>query len=608
MSTSPTSSPINGQQDLITYDVLVGPGAEAISDVYYIDSIEVTHQLNSLSRARITLYDGSPAKQEFENKESNDFVPGNEIIINLGYHRDNEEIFRGMVISTAVKVKYGQHTRLEVDCVSHAYKMTVGRKNKYFLKVKDSDIISQILNEYGSTPEKGSVDPTTHQYEEVIQYNATDWDFVLSRAEINGMIVDTSDNKVHVKKPEVSGSPALTLTFGDDLVATNLKLDGAYQLKAVEASSWDMAKHKIVTGASKEPSVNSQGDDSSVEGKNLAPNFSPDKVLLHTSTPTEEAALKAWANAHLLKSRLARIRGTLKCQGSFDIKPNKLVRIDGMGSYFNGDAFISGVTHTIESGNWTSEIVVGMDPNWFIESRTNIMAPSAGGLLPGIDGLYIGKVKKIDSDPNGETRIQVDVPVIEESGDGVWARLTSPYASKDFGHFFIPEVGDEVILGFLQNDPSFPVILGSVYSSKNSPPFTPDKDNSTKAIITKNKLELIFEDKKKNIILKTPAGNEINISDENGSITIKDKNQNKITMDSSGIEIKSPKDITLKATGKITLDATQKVEIKSKASDVAISGLNVKADAKIKVSNTGNMAELKGNAMTEIKGGIVRIN
>ena len=150
--------------------------------------------------------------------------------------------------------------------------------------------------------------------------------------------------------------------------------------------------------------------------------------------------------------------------------------------------------------------------------------------------------------------------------------------------------------------------MGSLYRSENSPPFTPDKDNSTKAIVTNNELKLIFEDKKKNIIIKTPAGNEINISDEDGSIVIKDKNQNKITMDDSGIELKSPKDITLKATGKITLDATQKIEIKSKSSDVALSALNVKADAKLKVSSTGNMAELKGNATTEIKGGIVRIN
>lgn len=599
------TSPITGQQDLVSYDIMAN--GQSIRDVYILQAIEVSHRLNGISKARLRLYDGDPSKQEFENKEHNDFVPGSEIVINLGYNRDNEEVFRGFVISTGVKVRFGQHSQMEIDCVGHAYRMTQGRKNAYYLNKKDSEIIQSIVGNYGGKPAAGSIDSTSNQYEEVIQYYSSDWDFLMARAEINGMVVNTYDDKVSVKTPAFSGSPVLDLTFGMDIISTNLKLDGSYQFKTVKCSSWDQSQQSIQTGTSSEPSMNDQGS-SDTSGQTLADHFFDDPVELHSSTPMDSNMLKAWADAQLLKSRLSLISGTITCQGSWEVKPDTLVKLDGLGTYFNGDAYVSGVKHTVEEGNWITELTFGMSPKWFVEEAPSVMAPPAAGRLPGIEGLFIGKVKQIHQDPLGETRIQVDIPVIQESGDGVWARLTSSYASNNFGQFFIPEVGDEVILGFLQNDPSFPIILGSVYSSSNPPPYTPDQQNSTKAIVTKNDLRLIFEDQDKNIIIQTPAGNKVEISDQNSSIKISDQNQNIITMDSNGIKLETNSDLTLKAMGKITLDATQKVEIKSTAQDVAISGLNVKAEASVKASISGNMAELKGNAMTEVKGGIVRIN
>ena len=182
------------------------------------------------------------------------------------------------------------------------------------------------------------------------------------------------------------------------------------------------------------------------------------------------------------------------------------------------------------------------------------------------------------------------------------------YATNKAGSFFIPEVGDEVLLGFLNNDPRFPVILGMMYSKKNAPPYTPDKKNPIKAFVTKNQLKMVFEDEKKNIIIETPSKNIITISDENKKITIEDQNKNKIEMSSSGIVMDSPKDINIKAKGKINIEAMQNITIKSSGGDVASQGLNVKAKANIQYSAQGTMAELKGSAQTTVKGGIVMIN
>jgi uncharacterized protein involved in type VI secretion and phage assembly len=176
------------------------------------------------------------------------------------------------------------------------------------------------------------------------------------------------------------------------------------------------------------------------------------------------------------------------------------------------------------------------------------------------------------------------------------------------GFYFLPEIGDEVILGFVDDDPSHPVILGSLYSSKNKAAFTIQKENNTKAITTKSKMEINFDEEKKIIKIFTPGGNSITLDDEEKGITIKDQNNNTLKLNSSGIEMESPKNIVIKATGNITLDATGKLSLNSKQ-DVAVEGLNITNTAKVGFTAKGNAsAEISASGQTVVKGAMVMIN
>ena len=53
-------------------------------------------------------------------------------------------------------------------------------------------------------------------------------------------------------------------------------------------------------------------------------------------------------------------------------------------------------------------------------------------------------------DPDSQFRILVSVPLFDPNGEGIWARLTNFYSTNGAGIFFLPEVGDEVVLGFLK--------------------------------------------------------------------------------------------------------------------------------------------------------------
>jgi len=309
-----------------------------------------------------------------------------------------------------------------------------------------------------------------------------------------------------------------------------------------------------------------------------------------------------------MKSRLARIRGKVSFPGNAKPLPGKVIELAGLGARFNGKAFISSVTHRIEQGDWVTELEFGLSPRWFIEEQSDIEMRPAAGLLPAVHGLQIGKVKKIHDDPGGENRILVDVPMINPSGDGVWARIGSGYATKNAGVFFMPEVDDEVILSFVNNDPSFPVILGSLYSSQRTSPFTPDAKNTNKAIVSNSQLKITMDDDKKIIQIKTPGGHIVTLSDDQKSITIVDSNSNKMEMTSSGIALTSPADIKLKATGQIQLEAQTNVSIKA-AMDLSMEGLNVNAKAQLALSAQGQAkAELTASGQVTVRGAMVMIN
>jgi uncharacterized protein involved in type VI secretion and phage assembly len=258
-----------------------------------------------------------------------------------------------------------------------------------------------------------------------------------------------------------------------------------------------------------------------------------------------------------------------------------------------------------------TEASIGMSDVWFTV-EPDVMAPAASGLLPGVTGLFNGTVKKMDSDPDSQYRILVNVPLFDPDGAGIWARLANFYSTSGAGAFFLPEVGDEVVIGFLNEDPRFPVILGSLYSSTNNKPATgydPAANNPKKAIVSKQGIVIEFDDENKVLTINTPNKNKIVLSDAATSITVEDQNSNSLVMSSSGIVLKSLKDITIEATGNLNLKGTQGVNIESSAGDVKTTGLNVKTTANIQFSAQGSAtAEVSGGAQLTLKGAMVMIN
>ncbi len=574
----------------------------AIADTAQLISLEVTKSVNKISGAILEFLDGDIANGDFPLSNEDTFKPGSALVIKAGYGSDEKQIFSGIVIRHCIAMNADSGSKLIIECKDKAVGMTVSRNNCNFIKQKDSDIIQKLLNNYdGLTPD---VKSTETKFEELVQFNCTDWDFLLTRAEANGFVVCVDDGKISVNPPKTSGA-VLSVTYGTDLIEFNADIDARYQFKTVKAASWDIKTQKIITEEVACSELNKQGD---LTSEDLAKTLSLNDFRLQTSTPLEKTALKGWASAQQVKSSLAKIRGTMTFQGTAKAKIGSIIEVLGMGKRFNGDVYVSGVTHRLSGGTWVTDVTFGMSPDWSADFR-DLAAPIASGLMPGVDGLQIGVVMKLDEDPEEQCRIQVSVPILDTETPGVWARLSTYYASSGIGNFFVPEIGDEVVLGYFNNNPCEPVILGSLYSSKNKPPYKLTKKNETKAIITKEKLTIEFDEKDKVITVTTPGNNKIVLSDKDKSILLEDQNKNKVELNDGGITLDSPKDIKVSAKGKISLNAVGDIAIKSSTGDVKAEGLNVNLTAQVGLVAKGSAtAELSASGKTTVKGAMVMIN
>lgn len=159
------------------------------------------------------------------------------------------------------------------------------------------------------------------------------------------------------------------------------------------------------------------------------------------------------------------------------------------------------------------------------------------------------------NDPDGQGRIKVKLPWSPDAGDEgyeAWARLATMFAGRDRGSWFLPEVGDEVLVAFEQGDPRRPYVLGGLWNGKDTPPASvAGGANTLKVIKSRRGVTVTLDDSEgqERLKLETPGGQSITLKDGPGSIEISDSNGNTMKFAAAGI--------TITAAAKVTINAPQ---------------------------------------------------
>ncbi|MDI3319782.1 type VI secretion system tip protein VgrG [Pinibacter soli] len=568
--------------DVVSFTILIE--GNAVSQEYHLAKLTINNAINKIPRASLNFFDGDAARETFELSDSDEFAPGKKIEIQLGYHGDVATVFKGIVITNTQRVNTN-YSELIIECKDETVKMTVNKSNRHFNDILDSDVVTQLLNDNNITDT--DVDDSETQHEQLVQSNISDWDFMISRLDINSMICVINNGAVTVKKPKLDEDAKLELVYGADILEFYADMDARTQTTTVKTMSWDFENQQVRIVESEDTNAPDEGE--FTRSQLASVNNQP--LETRTSATLTEQETQDIVNAKKLRQDLSKIKARVRYQGINTVNPGDFITLSGVGKNFNGKAFVSAIQHDFSDGDWTTEATLGMSEQFFSEQVNPGHAASTTGQSSSMQGLQIGIVTGITDDA-GQYRVKIRLPMVNEQDDGVYARVATLDAGDKRGTFFRPEIDDEVLVGFMNDDPRNPVILGMLHSSAKSAPIEPSDGNPEKGYVSRNGIRMIFNDDKKSIHIETPGNRVFEMDDDANSITVKDDNGNKMVIDSSGISIESASDLTIKAGTSISISAPD---------------ISIKADASLSAEASGN-ASVSSSGIMEIKGSIVKIN
>ncbi len=471
-----------------------------------------------------------------------------------------------------------------------------GRKCKTFQSMTDSDIASQVASSAGLS---ASVTATSITYDYVVQWQQTDMEFLLERAERIGYEVYQDGTNLVFKPAPTSGSAVATLAYAESLIRFQPRFSITGQLNTVSVRGWDMRTKQAITGQATPAGV--QGG----MGKTGAAQAQTALGLNVTERVTDGSVVSADDAGKLAASIASRVNGEYfeadgECVASPSLRPGKLITVTGVGTRFSGSYRVTGVRHVwSQDGLTTHFTVLGRN------GATLAQAMSAPAPRRRVDNLMVGIVTNLN-DPDGLGRIKVKFPTLgAASGDieSFWARVTVPFAGAQRGMMFYPEVNDEVLVGFEDGDPAHAVVVGALWGGADKPPL------ATSALQADGKVIMH--------LIKTRAGHEIQIEDKQGSekIQIKDKIGNFLLLDSAnklvhlkesnGNEVRldgQGRSVLMKSIGAMTIEAAQALTIKGMSVAIESTGgaLDVKAATNLTLSANMN-ADLKANANLNVQ-------
>ncbi|MEL6671118.1 MAG: type VI secretion system tip protein VgrG [Bacteroidota bacterium] len=491
---------------------------------------------------------GKPIKvgitSQIDKKEVENFFRGiiTEVSISKYLGADNEVVLRGQ--SPTILLEDGAH------CASFE-EMTLG------------DVANQVLGAYPQnllTSDVGPKKNPKHTY--LVQYKESNFHFLNRIAAQAGEWFYYDGMSLYVGRKK---EDALPLHLGKNLMNFDLGLQMVPSRFTIKA--YDYEKNELHESAS---------DDAKVEG--LDPNFGDyllsesEKLfgqtpqhsvtrLIHEKSELDEMALvqKSYQANDLVQASGVSDNIQLKIGSTISVSGNEGDFLKKGGTEDYGNYVITAISHRIDGdGNYQNQFDAIPDSVQVPPRNTHIRKPHC-------EAQYATVMDNIDPEEMG--RVRVSFPWQGDGEMSPWIRLLHPHAGGDHGFYFVPEVGDEVFVGFEHDNPNKPYVLGALYHGNIKPSAWQDPENNIKAI-------------------KTKSGNEIQIIDEAGKEEIKiinpgGKNSLSMTLGDGGkITISGGGDVSISAKNSMSLNAT----------DISITASN---DLKVQAKNMNTNVDQK---------------
>lgn len=551
-----------------------------------------------------------------------------EILLPTAANRDLS-VFTGETTAIALDQGPGDRHELVISGLDGAHRLAQATRIRSFQNQSYADVATTIANENGLTPAVDAGSWASKPVEYLLQ-TGTDYAYLSELAARAGLAWWVEDGKLKVTKP-ATASP-VTLTWRQNLSRFKVRFSAAEQADSVTVQGWDPAQQKAIKaddgGLLSGAAAADTGADApfATTGHTEAAKLQGRKGGLTTAGLAVASAEEATAVAAALAARVVSSEVVAKGEalGTPELKAGGAVTVAGMGDSVSGTYRLTSVEHVFGVGKAlaTRFVAGGRTPASLADLVSLPVADPLAGGASGRGGsgwgrgLVIGVVTN-NADPNNQGRVRVRFPTLSASDEGAWARVAIVGGGTTRGMAWLPEIDDEVIVGFDSGDLRFPVVLGGLWSAKNKPP-----DPKGGALVAGGKVA--------RRVLASRVGHQLELGDGDGpdqrhiALALAD-GKTKLRLGEDKVDIESPSGnpVTIRS-GSTTIVVTSNGDVTVEGGSVSLKGrqkltlqapnVEISADSSLKVTSSGQlelggaMAKVQASGILELKGSLTKIN
>jgi phage protein D len=469
-----------------------------------------------------------------------------------------KKVFTGKI--AVVEPEFGEHgVVLAARGYDASHTLHRTASNVTYQNMTYGDIAQKVIQRAGLKP--GTIDSAGGVQDFVQQSGETDWAFLSRLAHRVDFELVADDGKIHFRKPQAGTT--VNVTWGQELVSFRPRVTGVQQLDDVVVRGWDRKTKQAITANGKSGTA---GSSIGIKQSSLTSALGKGTVHLTDRQVATDAEAQALADGILSRLTNSYVDGDGWCHGNPNLVAGSKVQIAGVGTKFSGTYALSSTTHLYKGGT-------GYRTYFAISGR------ASGGLVDVIDGrrkdrtwgaqLVVGLVTN-NNDPDKGGRVRVKFPALGDDVESWWAPVISANAGKDRGMLMVPQVGDEVLVGFEQGDVRFPYVLGSLWNGKDTPGDVVATDGS---FVIQSDKELRLKAKG---VVKVTTEKDMTVSTDG-----------KIEQKASGDYTAQGKSVTIKSDGSVSIEASSDLTIKGSSITVQAQGsLSLKASGTVQVSGS----------------------
>lgn len=516
---------------------------DAGTDVLLLDHLAGVEQLSRPFHFEVTLL--SERAENNPQKVDGRKLLGTSATITIGLAEGTERYINGLIRRFAEGERDGQFVRYRAEIVPAITLMELTSHCRIFQNVSAREVIESVLDEYSAVEyDSGGLSGTYTKRDYCTQYRETDLGFISRLMEEEGMFYYFKhENGKHTMMLGDS-----TSAYKPTPVSTKV-IYGPSRLQTEEAliDSWEV-RYQLLTGKWTLRDYDFQQPRNKLEAS--APAVQPADAAASTEMYDFPGGYARMFNEPDKRSGDVQTEGDAFAELRMEQEEAQAEVAEGGGNAYGltaghtfevesrGEQAVSGsyvLTSVQHSASQRPAYVAGVGgggySNRFVCIPDNVVyRPALATHKPIISGLQTAKV--VDESDSGATeeiwpdkygRVRVRFPWDIENKFACWVRVAQQRAGKQWGFIWIPRVGDEVVISFLEGDPDQPLIVGSLYNADNPVPYTLPDNKTQSGIKTKsspqagndNYNELRFEDKKGSELITIHAEKDLLTEVEN---------------------------------------------------------------------------------------------